>query len=75
MHVSQVTAIAGIHPHRGPISRFLVTFSPLGLVRGILDYRRRQREYRHLMGMPDYLLRDVGLTRQQIIAGMESDAI
>ena len=28
---------------------------------------RRQREYKRLRDMPDYLLEDIGLTREQVI--------
>ena len=40
----------------------------LGLTRGIGDYRRRQRDYEHLLELPDHLLADVGLTRPQVVA-------
>lgn len=31
------------------------------------DSRRRQRDYQHLLELPDYLLTDIGLTRQQLV--------
>jgi uncharacterized protein YjiS (DUF1127 family) len=42
--------------------------APPSLARGIGDYRRHQSDYRHLLELPDYLLRDVGLTRTQVAA-------
>ncbi|MAS06150.1 MAG: hypothetical protein CL534_15915 [Ahrensia sp.] len=36
------------------------------VVRGVSDYRRRQRDYRKLRDMPDALLDDIGVTRDQI---------
>lgn len=38
----------------------------LEVVRGVSDYRRRQRDYRKLREMPDSLLDDIGITRDQI---------
>lgn len=36
------------------------------IARGVSDYRRRQRDYRKLRDMPDSLLDDIGITRDQI---------
>jgi uncharacterized protein YjiS (DUF1127 family) len=32
----------------------------------VLNWRRRRRDYAVLMGQPDYMLRDIGLARQDI---------
>jgi len=34
--------------------------------RGVSDYSRRQHDYRKLREMPDALLEDIGVTRDQI---------
>lgn len=36
------------------------------LALGFADYRRRQRDYKRLQEMPDTLLEDIGVTREQI---------
>lgn len=43
----------------GPLQRLVTEFA---------DYRRRQRDYRHLQELPDALLEDIGLSRGQINA-------
>ena len=39
-----------------------------GLLRRIAEYLRQQRDYQRLLEMPDHLLRDIGLTRDEVIA-------
>ena len=36
------------------------------LALGFADYRRRQRDYKRLQEMPDSLLEDIGVTRNQV---------
>jgi uncharacterized protein YjiS (DUF1127 family) len=33
---------------------------------GLSEHLRRQRDYRRLLDLPDYLLDDIGLTRGQV---------
>ncbi|MCG6858692.1 MAG: DUF1127 domain-containing protein [Salaquimonas sp.] len=59
--ISATTANAGIGTRRmrkSPIRAFWIRFQ---------GYRRRQRDYRHLLSLPDYLLADIGLNRSQIV--------
>lgn len=37
------------------------------LTRAVRTYLRHRRDYRRLLEKPDYLLRDIGLTREQVI--------
>lgn len=41
---------------------------PLRFFRTIREYFRCQQDYQNLLAQPDYLLKDIGLTREQIIA-------
>jgi len=42
----------------------------LALANGVYRWHRRQRDLRHVMQLDDYLLRDVGLTREQAMRGL-----
>lgn len=39
-----------------------------GVLGWIKTYLRQQRDYQRLLEMPDYLLKDIGLTRDEVIA-------
>lgn len=71
MSFSQVaTANDGLVRSHKQNSSFPGAIFPLGLVRGIMEYLRHQREYKRLLEMPDFMLDDIGLTRTQIIEAM-----
>lgn len=39
---------------------------PLRLLRNIATHLRDQRDYEHLRDLPDYLLKDIGITRSEL---------
>ncbi len=38
----------------------------LGLIKAVATRHKHRRELNHLMALPDYLLKDVGLTRDDV---------
>jgi uncharacterized protein YjiS (DUF1127 family) len=56
--------------HTGTL--FAVAAFPLRIARSLWEFHRRRRDYRTLLTMPDYLLEDVGVTREQVIAEMKA---
>jgi uncharacterized protein YjiS (DUF1127 family) len=71
MSFSQVaTAHGGLGLGRERNSGYLGALHPASLVRSLQEHRRHQRECRHLLELPDYLLDDIGLTRREITEAM-----
>ena len=60
--MSIMTTTAAIAPHGTRRSSWFAIFSS-----SLSAYRQRQRDYEHLLELPDYLLTDIGVTRQQLI--------
>ncbi|MEQ9490062.1 MAG: DUF1127 domain-containing protein [Alphaproteobacteria bacterium] len=40
------------------------------LIRSIRTYLQNRRDYRHVLDLPDYLLKDIGVTRAEVKAAI-----
>ncbi len=62
------------HTRQVAMARFLRQFgkwlyqAALGLIQPIAEWNRRNTLYRELQGLPDYMLNDIGFSREQIPA-------
>jgi|GEM_PF-5656474 len=67
----RVVLALGLGLGRKPGAAILGALLPFGLVRALREHFRRQRDFRRLLKLPDYLLDDAGLTRAQVIEEMK----
>jgi uncharacterized protein YjiS (DUF1127 family) len=62
------TTIGGFYPGFWRTCRDVSAMPLVHLAQGIRQYLHNRRDYRTLLEAPDYLLDDMGLTRDQVIA-------
>jgi uncharacterized protein YjiS (DUF1127 family) len=67
--MSHVSEIHGLIAPR-TASRTAIPIALLGKVLTWIERRRQRRELMGLLGMPDYMLKDIGLQRHQIAREM-----
>jgi uncharacterized protein YjiS (DUF1127 family) len=65
---TQMSNVNDLHPSRDHlVDRSHAGFGQaIGFVKALAKRRQRRRELNHLLVLPDYLLKDIGVTRGQI---------
>ncbi|UUX48948.1 DUF1127 domain-containing protein [Nisaea acidiphila] len=60
------TTVRDLDRHPLPNAAISGWWLPLHLFRSLAKHFRDQRDYEHLRDLPDYLLKDIGISRQEI---------
>ena len=75
MHANHTTAAnGGLHAGRGVTLFAALAALLLRIAGAVREHRRRRRDYRNLLTMPDRLLKDIGVTRDDVVAAMRTRA-
>lgn len=56
----------GLHSPAARITHIPGWWLPLRLFRAFARYLRNQQDYEHMRDLPDYLLKDIGVSRSEI---------
>ncbi|UUX48952.1 DUF1127 domain-containing protein [Nisaea acidiphila] len=60
------STVHGFNPGAARISNIPGWWLPLQLFRAVTRYLRDRQDYEHMRDLPDYLLKDIGVTRTEI---------